>query len=98
MLGTGSGNAQLSLHLDKARHHVDSLISEGARRGAHAALVSVGSHYCGVDFKIIGRGHAPGRSEGDILAIESAATPGVEAFASRVSATGVHCQLQSSGV
>ena len=68
---------------------MDCLISEGARRGAHAALVSVESHYGCVDFEIIGRGHAPGRFEGDILAIESAAALGTEAFASRVSATSV---------
>jgi hypothetical protein len=77
---------------------VDFLIPEGVRHGAHAVLVSVGSHYGGVDFEVIGRGHAPGRSEGDILAIESAATPGAEALASKVSAASVRRQLPSPGV
>ena len=54
MLGAGRGSAQLTLHLDKAHLRMDSLISEGVCRGAHAALVSVGSHYGGVDFKVVG--------------------------------------------
>ena len=66
------------------------MISEGAHRGAHAASVSVGSHYGSDDFKVIGQVHAPGRSKGDILAIESATALGVEAFASRVSAASVY--------
>ena len=33
--------------------------------------MSVGSHYGNVDFKVTGRGRAPRRSKGDILAIES---------------------------
>jgi hypothetical protein len=77
---------------------VDSLISEGVHHGAHATLVSVGSHYSGVDFEVIGRGHAPGRSEGDIIAIESATALRAEALASRVSAASVRCQLPSPGV
>jgi hypothetical protein len=90
VLGTGQGSAQLSLRLDKARLHVDSLISEGVCHGAHAAFVLVRSHYGGVDFKIIGRGRAPGRFEGDILAIKSATALGTEALTSRVLATSVH--------
>ena len=90
MLGTGWGSVQLSLRLDEAHLHEDSLISKGARRGAHVALVLVGSHYGGVDFEIIGRGRALRRSEGDILAIESAAALSAEALASRVLATSVH--------
>jgi hypothetical protein len=89
VLGAGYGSAQLSLRLDEARLHVDSLISEGVCHGAHAAFVLVGSHYIGVDFKIIGQGRAPGRSEGDILAIKSATTPGTEALMSRVLAASV---------
>ena len=98
MLGAGRGSAQLSLCLDEAHLHVDSLIYEGVHRGAHAALVSVGSHYGGVHFEIIGRGCASGRSVDDILAIESAATLGAEALESRVSAASVHRQLHSSRV
>ena len=98
MLGTGRGSAQLSLRLDEAHLHVDSLIFEGAHRGAHAALVSIGSHYDGVDFIVIRRWRTLGRSKGDIRAIESAAAPGAEARASRVSAASVRRQLQSSGV
>ena len=90
MLGADRGSAQLSLHLNEARLHVNSMISKGARRGAHVALVLVGSHYGGVDFEIIGRGRALRRSEGDILAIESAAALSAEALASRVLATSVH--------
>ena len=37
-----------------ARLHVDSLISEGFHHGALAALTSVGSHYNGVDFEVVG--------------------------------------------
>jgi hypothetical protein len=44
VLGAGRGSAQLSLHLDEARLHVDSLISAGVCHGAHAAFVSVRSH------------------------------------------------------
>lgn len=98
MLGGGRGSAQLSLHLDEACLHVDSLISKGVRHGAHAALVLIGSHYGGVDFEVIGRGHAPRRFEGSILAIESAASLGMEALAGRVSAASVHHQHHSSGV
>jgi len=98
VLGAGRGSAQLSLRLDEARLHVDSLISKGAHRGAHAALVSVGSHYSGVDFEIIEQECAPRRTEGDILAIESAAALGAEALASRVSTVSICRQLQSSRV
>ena len=41
-------------HLDEAHLHVDSLISKGVRRGALATLTSVGSHYGGVDFDVVG--------------------------------------------
>ena len=51
---------------------MNSLISKGFHHGALVALMSVGSHYNGVDFEIVGRGHAPGRSGREVLAIESA--------------------------
>jgi hypothetical protein len=89
VLDTGQGSAQLSLRLDEAHLHVDYLISEGVCHGAHAAFVLVGSHYGGVDFKIIGRGHALGRSKGDILTIKSATALGIEALTSRVLAVSV---------
>lgn len=98
MLGASWGSAQLILCLDEAHLHTDSLISEGACHGDHAALVSVGSHYNGVDFKIIRRGRALGRSEGDILAIEGATASGAEALASKVSGASVNCQFQYPGV
>ena len=71
MLGVGRGSAQLAPRLDEARLQVDSLISKGVHRDALAALTSVGSHYGGVDFDVVGRGCALGRSESDILAIGS---------------------------
>lgn len=52
------------------------LISEGVRHGTHAALVSVSSHYDGVDFKIIKQGRTLGRSESNILTVKSAAALG----------------------
>ena len=55
MLGIGWGSAQLSLRLDEAHLHVDSLIYEGARHGAHAALVLVGSHYSVLILKSLGK-------------------------------------------
>lgn len=72
VLGTGRWSAQLAPRLDKACLQVDSLISKWVHRGAHVALTSVGSHYGGVDFNAIGREYAPGRSEGDVLAIGNA--------------------------
>ena len=42
--------------LDEAHLHMDSLISEGVRRGANAALTSVGSYYGDVNFDAVGRG------------------------------------------
>ena len=54
VLSTGQGSAQLSLRLDEARLHVDSLIFEGLHRGALPALTSVGLHYNGVDFEVTG--------------------------------------------
>ena len=66
VLGAGRGSALLPLCHDEARLHVDSLISEGFRHGALAALMSVGSHYNGVDFEVVGRGNALGRSVSDV--------------------------------
>jgi hypothetical protein len=40
--------------LDEAHLHGDSLISEGVCHGALAALMSVGSHYGGINFDAIG--------------------------------------------
>ena len=74
VLSTSQGSAQLSLRLDEARLHVDSLISEGVLHGAHAALTSVGSHYSGVDFEVVGRGRTPGRSK-TLQGFTSNATP-----------------------
>ena len=89
MLGAGRGSAQLASRLDEAHLQVDSLISKGVHRGAHAALTSVGSDHGGVNFDAVGRGCAPGRSESNILTIGSAAARGAEAIASRVPATTV---------
>jgi hypothetical protein len=69
---------------------VDSLISKGVHHNTHVTLVLVGSHYDGVDFNVIGQGHALGRPEGDILAIESAAALGTEALVGRVLVASVH--------
>ena len=54
MLDAGRGSAQLPLCLDEARLHVDSLISKGFHHGTLATLMSVGSHYNGIDFEVIG--------------------------------------------
>ena len=77
---------------------MDSLIFERFHRGALAALTWVGSHYNGVDFELIGRGHALGRSESEVLAIDSAAIQGVEALLSKMLGASIHHQHQSSGV
>ena len=60
--------------------------------------MSIGSHYSGIDFEVVERGRAPGRSESDILAIESASARGSEALASKVSGANIRRQHQSSGV
>ena len=77
---------------------MDSLIFERFHCGALAALTWVGSHYNGVDFELIGRGHALGRSESEVLAIKSVAAQGVEALASKMSGVSIHRQHQSFGV
>jgi hypothetical protein len=82
-------NAQLLPRLDEAHLHVDSLIFEGVRHGAHAALTSVGSHYGNIDFEAIGQGCASRRSESDILAIGSSTAQGAKVLASKVPATTV---------
>ena len=82
--------------LNEARLHVDSLISEGFHCGTLAALTSVGSHYNSVNFEVVGRWHALGRFESEVLAIESAATQGTNALASKMLGTSTRCQHQSS--
>jgi hypothetical protein len=54
VLGASQGSAQLAHRLDDARFQVDSLISEGVHCGAHAALMSIGLHYGGIDFDAVG--------------------------------------------
>ena len=66
MLGVDRGSALLPLRLDEVYLHVDSLISKGFCRGALVALTSVESHYNGVDFEVVGRGNALGRSVSDV--------------------------------
>jgi hypothetical protein len=46
VLGVGRGSAQLSLHLDEACLHVDSLISKGVCHGTHATLWGVTLWQC----------------------------------------------------
>jgi hypothetical protein len=77
---------------------VDSLVSEGVCCGAHAALTSVGSHYGGIDFDVVGRGYAPGKSKNDVLAIGSTTARSVEVLASKMLAASIHLQYQSSSV
>ena len=86
VLGADRGNAKLVLHLDEARLQVDPLISKGIRYSVHAALTLVGSHYGGIDFDVVGRGYALGKSNSDILAIGSAAPRGAEVLAGKMSA------------
>jgi hypothetical protein len=90
VLDIGLGNALLVPCLDEARLHMDSLISEGDRHGAHATLMLVGSHYGGIDFDVVGEGCGPGRSESDILTIGSFAARGAEVLTCKVPATTVH--------
>jgi hypothetical protein len=89
VLGTSRGSPQLACRLDKARFQVDSLISEGVRCGAHAALTSVDSHYGGVNFDAIGRGYALGKSKNDVLTIGDATARSTEVLASRMLATSI---------
>ena len=98
MLGVGRGTAHLPLCLNESCQHVDSLISEGFHRGALDALMSVGLHYNGVKFEVVGRGQSPGRSKSEVLAIESVATQGVETLVRKMSGASIHRQHQSSRV
>jgi hypothetical protein len=54
MLSAGRGSAQVVPRLHEARLQVDSLIFEGVHQGVLVTLMSVGSHYGGVDFDAIG--------------------------------------------
>ena len=85
-------------HLDETRPQVDSLIFNGVRCGAHAALTSVGSHYGSVNFDAVGQGYALGKSESDILTIGSAVARGAKVLASKMLVASSHCQYQSSGL
>jgi hypothetical protein len=51
--------------------------------------MSIGLHYGDIDFDVVGRGCALGRSESDILTIGSSTTQGVEVLTSKVLATAV---------
>jgi hypothetical protein len=51
---------------------VGPLIFEGVRCSVHATLMSVSSHYDGVNFDAVGQGYASGKSDNNILAIGSA--------------------------
>ena len=53
VLDAGRGNTQLALCLDEACLYVHSLISKGVHRGTHIALMSVNSHYSGVNFEVV---------------------------------------------
>ena len=77
---------------------MDSLISEGVRCGIHAALMSVGSHYGGVDFDAFGQGYALGKSESNILSIGNATARGAEVLVSKTSVVSIRRQYQSSDV
>ena len=57
---------------------MDTLISEGIHCGLHTALMLVSLHYGGINFDTIGRGYASGKSDSDILAIDSAVARGAE--------------------
>ena len=94
LLGVDRGNAQLALHLDKARLQVGPLISEGIHYGVPSTLMSVGSHYDGIDFEAVGQGYALKKSDYDILAISKATVRGVEALACKVSAAAIRAQHQ----
>jgi hypothetical protein len=92
VLGAGQGSALLACCLDEAHFQVDSLISEGVRCGARAALTLVNSYYGDINFEAIRRGYALGKSEGDVLDISSASATArsVEILASKMSAASIH--------
>ena len=98
MHSAGRGNTQLVLCLDESCLQVDPLISEGIRCDVHTTLTSVDLHYGGIDFDVVGRGYAPGKSNSDILAIGSAAPRGAEVLAGKMSATCIRRQFQTFGV
>ena len=54
VLDIGQGDGQLALCLNEAHLLVDPLIAEGIHYGKHVALMSVGSHYGGIDFDAVG--------------------------------------------
>ena len=76
---------------------MDPLISEGVRNGMHVALMSVGSHYDGVNFDAVGWGYALWKSDSDILAIGNTAAHSAQVLASKVSATSIRLQYQAPG-
>ena len=55
VLGAGQGSTQLALRLVEARHQVDPLVSARVHSGVLAALMSVVSHYEGIDYDAVGQ-------------------------------------------
>ena len=98
MLGADQGSAQLALHLDEARHWVDPLVSTGVRSGVLMALMTVGSHYEGIDYDAMGQGYSSRKSDAEILAIGYSVARGVGVLTSKVLATIVRLQFQASNV
>ena len=81
------------LCLDEACLQVDPLISNRIHYDVHVALTSVGLHYNGVNFDVVGRGYAPRKADSDILAIGTAATHGANVLVGKMSAACIHHQF-----
>ena len=93
VLGASQGCAQLALRLDEARYRVDPLVSTGVRSGVLMALMTVGSHYEGIDYDAMGQGYSSRKSDAEILAIGNSVTRGAEVLASKVPAATVCLQF-----
>ena len=68
----------------------------GVHSGVLTALTSVGSHYEGVDYDIIGQGYSSRKSDIEILAIGDAAARGTEVLVSKVPSATIHLFFQAS--
>ena len=77
---------------------MDPLVSAGVRSGMLVTLTSVGSHYDGVDYDVVGQGYLSRKSDAKILAVGNSAAHGAGVLTSKVLATTVHLQFQTSDV
>jgi hypothetical protein len=73
-------------------------VSARVRSGVLAALTSVGSHYDGVDYDVVGQGYSSKKSDDEFLAIGNSATHCAEVLVSKVPATTVRLQFRAFDV